>query len=156
MKHSPARSPRADRRAGGGNPLFRAGVGGFLLGLAILFALAFALAFVALQTSDPSSAVFPASLFCTAAAGYGGSLLAAGTASSRDVNPFLGALTAGGALTLFLLLLSLAVPATGASLLHRVSPLLLFPASSALAGLTVSAHRPNRNRRLKKLQKRIR
>ena len=131
MKHSPARSPRADRRAGGGNPLLRAGVGGFLLGLVILFALAFALAFVALQMSDPSSAVFPA-------------------------YPFLGALVAGGALTLFVLLLSLAVPATGASLLHRVSPLLLFPASAALAGLTASARRPNRNRRLKKLQRRMR
>ncbi len=156
MKHSPARSPRADRRAGGGNPLLRAGVGGFLLGLALLFALAFVSSFIALQTSNPSSVVFPASLLCAAAAGYGGSLLAAGTASSRDVNPFLGALTAGGALTLFVLLLSLVVPSSGENLLHRISPLLLFPAASALAGLTVAARRPNQKRRLKKLQKRVR
>lgn len=150
MAKKHARTPRAP--ANNGNALLRAGVSGFLLGILLLFLLAFLTAFAALKSSDPQSMVFPASLLATAAGGYGGALLGAKTAEKRDANPFLGGFSAGGALLLFLLLISLFVPASGASsLLQRLSPLLVLPVAAALGGLTVAAHRPNQNRRLRKL-----
>lgn len=149
MAKKHVRAPRAPAAAG--NALLRAGVSGFLLGVLLLFLLAFLAAFAALKSSDPQSMVFPASLLAVAVGGYGGALLGGKTAEKRDVNPFLGSLASGGALLLFLLLISLFVPAAGANLLHRLSPLLLLPVAAALGGLTVAAHRPNQKRRLKKL-----
>ena len=148
--------PRTSRTSGitraTGNGLLRAGISGFLLGVLLLFLLAFLSAFAALKSSDPQSMVFPASLLAVAAGGYGGALFGAKTAEKRDTNPFLGSFIAGGALLLFLLLISLFVPAAGTnSLLHRLSPLLILPVASALGGLTVASHRPNQKRRLKKL-----
>lgn len=150
MAKKHVRAPRAP--ASGGNALLRAGVSGFLLGVMLLFLLAFLAAFAALKSSDPQSLIFPASLLAVAVGGYGGALLGAKTAEKRDANPFLGSIVSGGALLLFLLLISLFVPSGGMnSLLHRLSPLLILPIASALGGLTVSAHRPNQKRRLKKL-----
>ncbi|MCH5183080.1 MAG: hypothetical protein J1E00_02800 [Oscillospiraceae bacterium] len=146
-----ARPPRTGGKTAG-NALLRAGIGGLLLGALLLFLLAFLTAFAALKSSDPRSMVFPASLLATAVGGYGGALFGAKTAEKRDANPFLGSFAAGGALLLFLLLVSLFVPSAGGnSLLHRTAPLFLLPVAAALGGLTVAAHRPNQKRRLKKL-----
>lgn len=150
MAKKHVRAPRAPAAAG--NTLLRAGISGFLLGVLLLFLLAFLAAFAALKSSDPQSMVFPASLLAVAVGGYGGALLGGKTAEKRDVNPFLGSFASGGALLLFLLLVSLFLPSAGeSSLLHRLSPLFLLPVVAALGGLTVASHRPNRKRRLKKL-----
>lgn len=150
MAKKHVRAPRTP--AAGGNALLRAGISGFLLGVMLLFLLAFLAAFAALKSRDPQSMVFPASLLATAVGGYGGALFGAKTAEKREANPFLGSFASGGALLLFLLLISLFVPAPGASsLLHRLAPLFLLPVASALGGLTVASHRPNQKRRLKKL-----
>lgn len=147
------RAPRAPAHGKpAGNSLLRAGISGFLLGVLLLFLIAFIAAFAALKSNNPQSLVFPAALLATAVGGYGGALLGAKTAEKQETNPFLGSFAVGGALLLFLLLLSLFVPAPGTnSLLHRLSPLLLLPVASALGGLTIAAHRPNQKRRLKKL-----
>ena len=152
--------PRKSRRsahptpaAGGGNAILRAGISGLLLGVLLLFLLAFLVAFAALKSATPQSMVFPAALLATAVGGYGGALLGAKKAAGRDANPFLGGFAAGGALLLFVLLISLCLPASAGaeSLLHRLAPLLVLPVASALGGLTIAAHRPNQKRRLKKL-----
>lgn len=149
---TPRRASRSPAHASSGSALLRAGVGGFLLGVLLLFLFTFLAAFAALKSDTPQSMVFPASLLATAAGGYGGALFGARTAAKRDANPFLGGFAAGGILLLFVLLISLFLPASGAeSLLHRLSPLLLLPVASALGGLTVASHRPNQKRRLKKL-----
>lgn len=150
----PRRNARIKKVSGsGGNALLHASVGGFLLGVLLLFGIAFLAAFAALKSATPQSMVFPASLLATAAGGYGGALLGAKKAAKQDANPFLGALAAGGALLLFVLFLSLFLPspAGARNLLHRFAPLLLLPVASALGGLTVASHRPSQKRRLKKL-----
>ena len=157
--HSPRRNARIKKPAGvkpaggNGNLLLRAGVGGFLLGILLLFGIAFVAAFAALKSAAPQSMVFPASLLAAAAGGYGGALFGAKKASAQDGNPFLGSFAVGGLLLLFVLLLSLFLPAPAGtrSLLHRLAPLLIIPVASALGGLTIAAHRPNQKRRLKKL-----
>lgn len=159
MTHAQPRATRKNARikpvksGSPGRTLLRAGGSGFLLGVLLLFLLAFSAAFAALKSDTPQALVFPASLLATAAGGYGGALLGAKKAAAQDANPFLGGFAAGGALLLFVLLISLFVPsAAGAEhLLHRLFPLFVIPVASVLGGLTVAAHRPNQKRRLKKL-----
>lgn len=154
-KRSVSRVKPAGKPTSSGNALLRAGVSGLLLGVLLLFLCAFLAAFAALKSATPQTMVFPASLLATAVGGYGGALLGAKKASAQDANPFLGGFAAGGALLLFVLLLSLFLPAPAGqqagSLLHRLAPLLILPVASVLGGLTIAAHRPNQKRRLKKL-----
>lgn len=150
----PRRSAHIKKPSGSsGSALLHASVGGFLLGILLLFGIAFIAAFVALKSATPQTMVFPASLLATAAGGYGGALLGAKKAAKQDTNPFLGGFAAGGTILLFVLLLSLFLPAPAGAgnLLHRFAPLLVLPVASALGGLTVASHRPNQKRRLKKL-----
>ena len=122
-----------------------AGLIGGTTGFALLFLLCIPAALLLSHADAFGSLLLPCSVGISAVAGFVAGIFGGNKMRSR--NAFLGALSAGAVLLVFIVLVSLLVPERPASALPRILPALCALFAAALAGMTVSSRRSKPHKR---------